>query len=160
MGSATLSMILASTEEMSTFCDVAMTYRELTRRRGTPLTLKGPVTRRTPWSRDLRRTTRLPRNRPASRIRMVPGWREARGAQGRMALRTCSDRVSTPRNSVASFPCNSAPCPPSPIESSRMQSSLYFSCYRMPLGMWCESNRGSPKSTRRAALSNPQHRPP
>jgi hypothetical protein len=66
-----------------------MTYRELTLRRGTPLILKGPVTRRTPWSRVLRRTTRLPRKRPARRIRTVPGWRVFRGAQERTALRTC-----------------------------------------------------------------------
>lgn len=72
----------------STFTDVAMTYLELTRRRGTPLILKGPVTSRTPWSRFLSRTTRLPRNRPASRIRTVPGWRVLRGAHGRMVLRT------------------------------------------------------------------------
>lgn len=66
-----------------------MTYRELTRRRGTPLILKGPVTRRTPWSRDFRRMTRLPRKRPARRMRTVPGWRDLRGAQDRTALRTC-----------------------------------------------------------------------
>jgi hypothetical protein len=84
-----ISSILAeSMPARSTFRDVAMTYLELTRRRGTPLILKGPVTSRTPWSRFLRRTTRLPRNRPASRIRTVPGWREVRGAQARMALRT------------------------------------------------------------------------
>ena len=68
-----------------------MTYRELTRRRGTPLILKGPVTSRTPWSRALRRMTRLPRKRPASRIRTVPGCRDLRGAQARTDLRTYSD---------------------------------------------------------------------
>jgi hypothetical protein len=84
-----ISSILASSiPARSTFRDVAMTYLELTRRRGTPLILKGPVTSRTPWSRFLRRTTRLPRKRPASRIRTVPGWSELRGAQARMALRT------------------------------------------------------------------------
>ena len=67
-----------------------MTYRALTRRRGTPLILKGPVTRRTPWSRVFRRMTRLPRNRPARRMRTVPGWRVFLGAQERMALRVCS----------------------------------------------------------------------
>ena len=79
---------LSSTPLRSTFCDVAMTYRALTLRSGTPLILKGPVTRRTPWSRFLRRTTRLPRKRPASRIRIVPGCSVFRGAQGRVALRT------------------------------------------------------------------------
>lgn len=68
------SLILASgTPARSTLSEVAMTYLELTRRRGTPLILKGPVTSRTPWSRVLSRTTRLPRKRPARRIRTVPG---------------------------------------------------------------------------------------
>lgn len=67
--------------------DVAMTYRAFTLRRGTPLTLNGPVTRRTPWGRCLRRTTRLPRKRPARRMTTVPGVREARGFAGRTVLR-------------------------------------------------------------------------
>lgn len=64
-----------------------MTYLALTLRIGTPLILKGPVTSRTPCSRFLSRTTRLPRKRPASRIRTVPGWRVSRGDQARIALR-------------------------------------------------------------------------
>lgn len=88
LGSETSSILAWSTPARSIFCEVAMTYRELTRLRGTPLILKGPVTRRTPWSRVLRSTTRLPRNRPARRIRTVPGVRESRGAQGRRVLRT------------------------------------------------------------------------
>lgn len=93
LGCATSSTFFWSTPARSTFCDVAMTYLEFTLRSGTPLILKGPVTRRTPWSRDLRRTTRLPRKRPARRIRMVPGWSELRGVQGRRALRVCGANV-------------------------------------------------------------------
>lgn len=55
--------------------------------------MKGPVTRRTPWSRCLRRTTRLPRKRPARRIRTVPGWRLSRSLVGRTVLRACSDQL-------------------------------------------------------------------
>lgn len=88
------STFLLSRPLRSILYEVAITYRELTRRRGTPLILNGPVTRRTPCSRFLRRTTRLPRKRPASRIRTVPGWRVERGAQARTDLRTYLKPVS------------------------------------------------------------------
>ncbi len=96
VGSETSLILAWSTPARSIFCEVAMTYRELTRLRGTPLILKGPVTRRTPWSRVLRSTTRLPLNRPASRMRTVPGVRESRGTQGRRVLRTCSRNCQLP----------------------------------------------------------------
>lgn len=67
-----------------------MTYRAFTLRRGTPLTLKGPVTRRTPCSRCLRTMTRLPRKRPARRITTVPGVRDWRTLAGRTDLRAWS----------------------------------------------------------------------
>lgn len=59
-----------------------MTYREFTRRNGTPLILKGPVTSKAPSFKCLRRTTRLPLKRPARRMRTAPGWREARNLVG------------------------------------------------------------------------------
>lgn len=87
--SATFSTVFSSTPLSSTFPEVAITYRALTLRNGTPLTLNGPVTRSTPCERCLSRTTRLPRKRPARRMRMAPGWRVARGLAGFMDLRTC-----------------------------------------------------------------------
>lgn len=90
----TLSKTVLSNPETSSLVDVAMTYRALTRRIGTPLTLNGPVTRRTPWSRLLRRTTRLPRKRPARRMRTVPGVRDLRSLVGRIDFRTCVKKRS------------------------------------------------------------------
>src|SRR5690242_2343143 len=76
-GLAILSNVDESTPEMSTVVWVAMTYRAFTLLRGTPLILKGPVTRRAPCSRCLRRMTRLPRNRPARRMRTAPGFKDS-----------------------------------------------------------------------------------
>ena len=42
------------------------------------MTQKGPLTRRRPDLRTLRRTTRLPRKRPARRMSTVPGVSDAR----------------------------------------------------------------------------------
>lgn len=86
--SPTFSTVFSSMPFNSTLPEVAITYRALTLRNGTPLTLNGPVTRSTPCERCLSRTTRLPRKRPARRIRMAPGWRVARGLAGFMDLRT------------------------------------------------------------------------
>ena len=82
-----LSRALLSTPERSTLVDVAMTYRAFTRRIGTPLTLKGPVIKRAPCDRCLRRMTRLPLKRPARRMRIVPGSRALRYVVGRTDLR-------------------------------------------------------------------------
>ena len=71
-----------------------MTYRAFTLRRGTPLTLNGPVTSSTPCGRCLSSTTRLPRKRPARRMRMAPGTRVGRGAPGRIDLRTCACQLA------------------------------------------------------------------
>lgn len=90
-GLAILSTTLESRPLRSTFVEVAMTYRAFTLRMGTPLILNGPVTRRAPSLRCLRRTTRLPRKRPARRMRTAPGWRAARGLPSRMVLRACID---------------------------------------------------------------------
>merc|ERR1719373_1154264 len=57
----------------STFALVAMQKRWFTRRRGTPFTAYGPVTRSSPLSSCFRKTTRRPRNRPARRMRTAPG---------------------------------------------------------------------------------------
>lgn len=97
-----------------------MTYRELTRRRGTPLILKGPVTRRTPWSRVFRRMTRLPRKRPARRMRTVPASRDLRGVQDRTALRTCDFQLS-----AHMILCESAEAS---VEYPRCQSPFHWSC--------------------------------
>lgn len=86
--SPAFSTVFSSIPFSSTLADVEITYRALTLRNGTPLTLKGPVTRRTPCGRCLSRITRLPRNRPATRMSIVPGWRFARGFAGLMVLRT------------------------------------------------------------------------
>ena len=86
--SPTFSTVFWSIPFRSTFMDVAMTYRALTLLNGTPLTLKGPVTSKTPCGRCLRRMTRLPRKRPARRIRTVPGTRDGRGRAGLTDLRT------------------------------------------------------------------------
>merc|ERR1719353_1169832 len=64
-------MLLASPP--LTFVLVAMQNRWFTLRRGTPLIAYGPVTKRSPLSSCLRKTTRRPRKRPASRISTVPG---------------------------------------------------------------------------------------
>merc|ERR1712063_46400 len=58
---------------MSTLGVVAITEDWLTRRMGTPLTLKGPETNKRPEASCLRKTTRLPAKRPARTIRTVPG---------------------------------------------------------------------------------------
>merc|ERR1719324_113825 len=50
-----------------------MAYRWFTRRSGTPFTAYGPVTRSSPLSNCFRKTTRLPRKRPARRMSTVPG---------------------------------------------------------------------------------------
>lgn len=92
--SATFSTVFSSTPLSSTFPEVAITYRALTLRNGTPLTLNGPVTRSTPCERCLSRTTRLPRKRPARRMRIAPGWSVARGLAGFMDLRTCRNERS------------------------------------------------------------------
>jgi hypothetical protein len=55
-----------------------MTYAWFTRRSGTPLILYGPDTKRRPDSSAFKQTTRLPRNRPARRIRTVPGEMDLR----------------------------------------------------------------------------------
>lgn len=86
-----LSRTLESRPLRSTFVEVAMTYRAFTLRMGTPLILNGPVTRRAPSFRCLRRTTRLPRKRPARRMRTAPGCRVARDLPSRMVLRACID---------------------------------------------------------------------
>lgn len=88
-GLAILSRILESRPLRSTFVEVAMTYRAFTLRMGTPLILNGPVTKSAPSLRCLRRTTRLPRKRPARRMRTAPGCRAARGLPSRMVLRAC-----------------------------------------------------------------------
>jgi hypothetical protein len=72
-----------------------MTYLAFTRRSGTPLSLKGPVMRRTPWPRCLRRTTRFPRKRPARRMRTVPGSRVGRSLAGWTVLRTCISPIES-----------------------------------------------------------------
>merc|ERR1740121_2443414 len=59
----------------STFVLVAMQKRWLTRRSGTPLTAYGPVTSSKPLSSCFRKTTRLPRKRPARRMSTEPGPR-------------------------------------------------------------------------------------
>src|SRR5262249_36869490 len=70
---------LTSTDAMSTFVFVAMMYAGSTRRSGTPLTLKGPVTTMGPFLGScFRTTTRLPRKRPARRIATVPGVTDER----------------------------------------------------------------------------------
>jgi len=89
-GLETLSNVEPSTPLRSTLVDVAMTYREFTLLSGTPLILNGPVTRSVPWSSCLRRTTRLPRNRPARRMRTAPGWRDSRYFVGLMDFRVCT----------------------------------------------------------------------
>lgn len=88
-GFETLSSAELSTSLRSTLVDVAMTYRAFTLLSGTPLILNGPVTRRVPWSSCLRRTTRLPRNRPARRMRMAPGWRVSLYLVGLIDFRVC-----------------------------------------------------------------------
>merc|ERR1712063_15938 len=64
----------------------------LTRRMGTPLTLKGPVTKRRPDPSCFKNTTRLPAKRPARTIKTVPGVMDSlslvcRGAALRTARR-------------------------------------------------------------------------
>jgi hypothetical protein len=59
-----------------------MTYAWLTRRRGTPLTLKGPVTSNNPLSNCFKKTTLFPLNRPASKIKTVPGLMDERRRAG------------------------------------------------------------------------------
>ena len=80
--SPTFSTTCSSIPFKFTFDFVVMTYLALTRLNGTPLILKGPVTRRTPWGRCLRRMTRLPRKRPARRISTLPGFKVERGRAG------------------------------------------------------------------------------
>ena len=75
-----------------------MTYRALTLRSGTPLMRNGPVTRRVPSLRCLRRTTRFPRKRPARMMRIEPGTRDARGRAGWMVLRACEIASQRRRN--------------------------------------------------------------
>ena len=58
-----------------------------TRRRGTPLILKGPVTSRRPDGSCLRKTTRLPLKRPARRMRTVPGVMDSLSLAGLATLR-------------------------------------------------------------------------
>ena len=89
--SPNFSIVFLSSPDKSTFVDVAMTYLAFTLRRGTPLILKGPVTSTAPSLRCLRRTTRLPRKRPARRMRMVPGAKDARKLVGRPVLRACAE---------------------------------------------------------------------
>lgn len=86
-GLETLSSVELSMPLRSILVDVAITYREFTRLNGTPLTLNGPVTRRAPCSRCLRRTTRLPRNRPANRISTAPGCSDSLYLVGLIDLR-------------------------------------------------------------------------
>ena len=69
------------TPDTSIFVEVAITYAGLTRRSGTPFTLYGPVTTSRPPS-ALSMIARLPRNRPARIITIVPGVREARSFEG------------------------------------------------------------------------------
>ena len=61
---------------------VAITYAWFTRRTGTPLILKGPVTSSRPEGSWPRQMTRLPLKRPASRIRTEPGAMLARSLVG------------------------------------------------------------------------------
>jgi len=63
----------ALTPEMSTLVEVGMTVDWLTLLRGTPLSLKGPVTKRRPDLSCLKKTTLLPLNLPTKRIKTVPG---------------------------------------------------------------------------------------
>merc|ERR1712045_338694 len=51
---------------------VVIVYTWLTRLRGTPFTLKGPLMRRRPDSSCLRKTTLLPRYLPEVRMRALP----------------------------------------------------------------------------------------
>merc|ERR1712035_257101 len=55
-----------------------MTWEAMARRSGTPLTLQGPVTRRSPDSSCFKKTTRLPRWTPVRRMRTDPGTMEDR----------------------------------------------------------------------------------
>lgn len=84
------SNLATSTPLRSTTVEVAMTYRALTRRSGTPLILNGPVTSSTPFDNGLRYTTRLPRKRPARMMSTAPGVSEGRSTAGRTVLRTCA----------------------------------------------------------------------
>merc|ERR1711934_33600 len=64
------------TAERSIEVEVATTKRWFTRRRGQPLTLKGPVTRSSPVERVLRTITLLPLCTPATMMAMVPAFKE------------------------------------------------------------------------------------
>ena len=59
-----------------------MTYAWLTRRRGTPLILKGPVTNNNPLASCFKKTTLFPLNLPANKIKTVPGVIEERSLVG------------------------------------------------------------------------------
>ena len=66
----------------SILVEVAITYAWFTRRRGTPLILKGPVTNNNPLSSCFKKTTLFPLNLPANKIKTVPGVIEGRSLVG------------------------------------------------------------------------------
>ena len=67
------SILLTSAPLTSTDAEVEMQYAWFTRLRGTPFSWYGPVTSSRPEESCLRKTTRLPRKRPPSRISTEPG---------------------------------------------------------------------------------------
>ena len=67
------SILLTSAPFTSTDAEVEMQYAWFTRLRGTPFSWYGPVTSSRPEDSCLRKTTRLPRKRPPSRISTEPG---------------------------------------------------------------------------------------
>ena len=71
MMSADMEKLLNHTADSWESSAVVCTW--LTRLRGTPLTLKGPVTNSRPESSCFRKTHRFPLNLPANKISTVPG---------------------------------------------------------------------------------------
>jgi len=63
----------ALTPLISTLVEVGITVLWLTLLRGTPLILKGPVTKRSPDLSCFKKTTLFPLNLPTKRIKTVPG---------------------------------------------------------------------------------------